>query len=311
MFRYLAILSLGLLSGLMGCKNIVRNFDKQVHKSYQRNDFKSQIIALGEHEIFYYDNKRENAPVLLFIQGFGGDGKISWKDQAEAFGGEYRVVIPDLLWFGKSTSEGSPELTTQIDAINKLIDYLELDKVHVVGISYGGFVSLGVAQKNEDKLASLIIVDSPGVHFTDEESKIFSDKIGVEKIADAFVPQNSDEVKRMLNFASRKPMTFTKGVRKQILGFYLSKNPIEQREMLENLPENRNQFVDLKINKPVLILWGEDDEVFLIEDAKQLQEQLGAKLVVIPKAGHSLPIEQPKDFNKELREFIVNVENQK
>lgn len=311
MLRYLAILSLGLLSGLMGCKNIVRNFDKQVHKSYQRNDFKSQTAVLGLHEIFYYDNKRENVPVLLFIQGFGGDGKISWKAQAEAFGDDYRVIIPDLLWFGKSKSQGSPELTTQIDAVNRLIDHLKLNEVHVIGISYGGFVSLGVAQGNEEKLASLIMVASPGVHFTDEESKNFSDKIGVEKISDAFVPENSEEVKRMLNFASKNPRTFTKGIREQILGFYLSKNPEEQKKLLNNLPENRSQFKDLKINKPVLILWGEDDEVFLIEDAKQLQQQLNAELIIIPKAGHSLPVEQPKDFNKALRSFIEKVNPKK
>lgn len=307
MLRFLAITFLGLFS-FASCKNIVRKYDNNVDKSYQRNDFISQTITLGSHDIFYYDNKRENAPVLLFIHGFGGDGKISWKAQAEAFENDYRVIIPDILWFGKSTSQESPELQTQIDAINSLIEHLEIDQVHLVAISYGGFISLGIAQKNEEKLASITIVDSPGVHFSDEELKTFSDKVGVDEIADAFIPKNSDEVERMMNFAFRKPPKFTKGIREQILGFYLSKNPEEQREMLTNLPENRNQFENLKIEKPVLILWGEDDQVFLVEDAKQLQKQLGAKLVVIPKAGHSSPSEQPKHFNRELRNFIEGVE---
>ncbi|WP_107039021.1 alpha/beta fold hydrolase [Brumimicrobium mesophilum] len=308
MIKFWGILSLVLLFGITSCKNIVRKFDQQVHKSYQRNNFVSQSVELGEHQVFYYDNKRENVPVMLFLQGFGGDGKISWQKQALAFEEDYRVIIPDILWFGNSTSKAHPELTSQIDAINQLIEFLKIDQIHLVGISYGGFISLGVEQENETKLASLIIVDSPGVHFSDDELKIFTDKIGVEKISDAFVPQNSDEVKRMLSFASLKPHIFTKDIREQILGFYLSKNPEEQIEMISNLPKNRVQFEDLKIDKPVLILWGEDDEVFLIDDAKQLQEQLNAELVIIPKAGHSLPVEQPKDFNRALRSFIEKVE---
>jgi pimeloyl-ACP methyl ester carboxylesterase len=307
MFRFLAVLLLGLFS-LVSCKNIVRKYDTRVHKSYQRKDFSSQTVELGNHNIFYYDNKRENAPVLLLVHGFGGDGKISWKDQAKAFEDDYRAIIPDILWFGKSKSTATPELQTQVDAIIDLIEYLKVDKIHLVGISYGGFIGLGVAQKSGEKLASLTIVDSPGIHFTDAESQAFCDKIGVDSISDAFIPQNSDEVKRMLDFAFRKPPKLPGFIRKQTLGIYMSKNPIEQRKMLNNLPENRKQFQELKIEKPVLILWGEDDEVFLIEDAKQLQEQLGAQLVIIPKAGHGLPSEQPKDFNKALRNFIESVE---
>ncbi len=304
MYKALAILSLFLFSGLMSCKNIVRKFDEQVHKSYERNNFSSQTVVLGNHKIFYYDNKRENAPVLLFVHGFGGDGKTTWNYQAKAFGDDYRVIIPDILWFGNSESKETPELQSQIDAINALIVHLSLEQVHLIGISYGGFIGLGVAQENESKLASLTIVDSPGVHFSEEEQKAFCEKVGVANIADAFVPENSDEVKRIFGFAFRKPPKLTAGMREQTLGVYMSKNPEEQRKMLNNLPKNREKFEELKINKPVLILWGEDDEIFLTENAKELKEQLDAQLIIIPKAGHSLPAEQPKDFNKALRDFI-------
>ncbi|HZH87127.1 MAG TPA: alpha/beta hydrolase [Brumimicrobium sp.] len=304
MLRILAVLSLILFFALLSCKNIVKKYDNYVHKSYQRNDFVSQTVQLDKHEVFFYDNKRENAPVLLFIHGFGGDGKISWKDQALKFGDDYRVIIPDILWFGNSKSEESPQLQTQIDAISSLISHLSIAEVHLVGISYGGFISLGIAQQHQEKLATLTIVDSPGVHFTDEELQAFCDKIGVANVADAFLPQNSEEVKRMLNFAFGKAPRLPSGIREQTIGIYLSKNPKEQRKMLEDLPENRMKFKELAINIPVLILWGEDDEIFLTSDAKELQAQLGAELIIIPKAGHGLPVERPKAFNNALRSFI-------
>lgn len=288
----------------MGCKNIVRKYDNYVHKWYQRNDFKSQTVVLGNHQVFYYDNQRKDAPVLLFIHGFGGDGKISWKKQAAAFAADYRVIIPDILWFGNSKSKCTPKLQTQVDAMNALMANLDLQQVNLVGISYGGFIGLGVAQGNQERLSSLIIVDSPGVHFTDEELQAFCDKIGVTHVADAFLPTNSDEVKRMLDFAFRKKPPLTASMREQTIGLYLSKNPKEQRKMLERLPSNRERYKQLEINIPVLVLWGEDDEIFKTDDAKALQNQLDAELEIIPKAGHGLPAEQSKNFNKALKGFL-------
>lgn len=308
MLKVLLSAFLIIVLGFMSCKNVVKNYDTRIHKTYVRKDFSSESVQLGNHKIFYYDNKRENAPVLLFVHGFGGDGKLSWIDQAKSFSEDYRVIIPDILWFGKSQSTDAPELQTQVNAINELINHLKIDQIHLVGISYGGFISLGVAQENGQKLASLTIVDSPGVHFSDEEQKAFTDKIGVDHIADAFIPENSAEVKRMFDFAFRNPPKLPKFIREQTIGVYLSQNPKEQRRLLENLPENRKEFQELKVDTPTLILWGEDDEIFLVRDAKELQHQLGAELVVIPKAGHALPSEKPKAFNKELRQFIERVE---
>ncbi|PWH85294.1 alpha/beta fold hydrolase [Brumimicrobium oceani] len=297
-----------ILLSLMSCKNIVTRYDTFVHKSYVRKDFSSESIALGNHEVFYYDNKRKDAPVVLFVHGFGGDGKLSWIEQAKTFSKDYRVIIPDILWFGRSKSKDAPELQTQINAMAALIKSLEIERLHLVGISYGGFISLGLAQELNEKLASLTIVDSPGVHFSDEEQKAFIDKIGVDHIADAFIPKNSEEVERMFSFAFRKPPKLPKFIRTQTLGVYLSQNPEEQRSLLLNLPQNRKAFEHLNIKTPTLILWGEDDEIFLVKDAKELQKQLNAELIVIPKAGHGLPSEKPKAFNEALNSFIQRIE---
>src|SRR5690554_6302593 len=112
----------------------------------------------------------------------------------------------------------------------------------------------------------------------------------------------------MMEFSFRKSPPLTSGIREQIIVIYLSKNPDEQRKMLEELPKNRNQFEVLNITVPVLILWGEDDAIFLIKDAVELQKQLDAQLEIIPKAGHALPAEQPKAFNEALRNFIEAIQ---
>lgn len=306
--RVFGLFFISLLLLLSSCRNLVKQYDNRIESVYKRNSFTSEVLNKNGHQIFYFDNKRENAPVLMLIHGFGGDGKLSWKDQIKAFQDDYRVIVPDILWFGKSKSEQAPNLVSQIDAIQTLINSLSLKNVHLVGISYGGFISLGVAQEEESRLASLTIVDSPGVHFTDQELKEFCDKIGVNSITEAFVPENSEEVQRMMDFSFYNPPFLTSTMREQAIGIYVSKNPEEQKKLLEDLPSNRASFQELNIEIPVLILWGEEDEIFLVEDAYQLQKQLDAKLKVIPGAGHSLPVEEPDEFNKALQDFISKIQ---
>lgn len=293
-----------LVGGIISCKHIVENYDHHLQKKYIRKGFSAKSIDVDGNHIFYYDNEQENKPILLLVHGFGADGKLSWKKQMNYFEKDYRVIIPDLLWFGKSNSEQSATLNTQIKALSQLIDQLSLNEVNLVGISYGGFICLGYAQNKYKKLKTLTIVDSPGANISDKELNAFCKRVGVEKIEDAFVPQTEEEVKRMLSFSFYKPPFVPKFIRKQCIGIYLSKNPKEQRELLRDLPHHREDFRTVNIPIPTLILWGKEDQLFFPSNGKELQKQLGGQFVVVSKAGHVLPIEQKRAFNKALEEFL-------
>jgi len=62
-----------------------------------------------------------------------------------------------------------------------------------------------------------------------------------------------------------------------------------------------------KITCPTLILVGDQDVVTPPADSKLMANRIkGAKLVTIPGAGHLSPMEQPRAFNKALREFLAS-----
>ena len=303
--RKLSLIALSLfMSGIMGCKNLVVHYDQHLHKKYIRKDFSAKSIDVGGNHIFYYDNEQENKPVLLLVHGFGGDGKLSWKNQMTYFRKDYRVIIPDILWFGKSNSQQPATLNTHINALSQLIDQLNLKEVNLVGISYGGFICLGYAKDKHEKLKTLTIVDSPGANMSDKELDAFCNRVEVVNIEEAFVPQTEEEVKRMLSFSFYKPPFIPGFIKKQCIGLYLSQNPKEQRALLRDLPKNRKDFITLDIPIPTLILWGEEDQIFFPSEGQELQEQLDGKFVIIPKAGHALPVEQKRAFNEALEDFI-------
>lgn len=294
---------------LFNCDGLVERFDNRLTKKYAQKGFVEKRIQTDGDEIYYLDNQKREAPILIFVHGFGGDGKISWWQQAKQFCDDYRVIVPDLFWFGQSFSSHDPSLAKQIELLKQIIDGESLRKAHLVGISYGGFVSLGYAKQYPEDLSTLTIVDSPGAAISDEEIEAFCKRVNAENVRDAFIPSTPDEVERLLNFSFYNPLKLTDGIRAGTIGTYFSKYPKEQGELLDELPSNRAWMQDGVVEVPVSILWGEEDQVFLVDDAKQLQEMLNAELTIVKKAGHALPEEKPKAFNEALRLFINEYSN--
>ena len=293
---------------LIGCKNIVQSYDSRLVDQFLSDGYIGKTINSSKENIHYFDNQNEDKPIVIFVHGFGGDGKLSWRNQAKEFQADYRVIIPDLLWFGQSSSSQKPALDAQIEMIKKIVETEKLSKIHLVGISYGGFISLGFAYKYPKYLSSLTIVDSPGAAMSNEEITEFCKRVGADSVQDAFIPETGEEVKRMMNFVFHRPPPLTTSLLEKTIGFYFSVNPKEQAKLLDELPSNRD-WIRGKVSMPTLILWGKEDQVFLVEEARQLQEIIGGKLVVIDNAGHALPEEQPKHFNENLRAFVEQTEN--
>jgi pimeloyl-ACP methyl ester carboxylesterase len=299
------ILSIAAAMLCASCSSSVENFDERLHKKYEKKGFEAKTVSLGEHELFYYDNNNASVkPPIIFIHGFGGDGKISWFKQIPDFYEEYRVIVPDILWFGNSISKSEPTLVSQIDAMQLLLRHLNIEKAHVVGISYGGFIALGLAKEHADLLASVVIVNSPGAVIKDEEIVRFCKEVGVDDIKEAFIPKNARDVRRLLNFSFHKKPYIPSRLLEQVLATYFSKHPKEQAKLLDELPSNRDRMSGA-INVPAKVIWGIEDQIFHVYDAYALKKEIGAELTIIKNAGHALPGEKPKAFNEALSHFLV------
>jgi pimeloyl-ACP methyl ester carboxylesterase len=79
------------------------------------------------------------------------------------------------------------------------------------------------------------------------------------------------------------------------LGFRLMAKSLYVTDTTELLP---------KIGVPTLILWGDDDRRSPMKIAEQLHDAIpNAELAVIPNAGHVSNMEQPEEFNAQVRRF--------
>jgi pimeloyl-ACP methyl ester carboxylesterase len=299
-----AVLSLSFLSS--SCQKAVSFYDKSVYKTYEKKGFQEKVLHHGDHTLHYFDNESLNKPVILFIHGFGGDGKVTWERQVKKFSNDYRIVVPDLLWFGKSHSNSPATLESQVGAMYSLVEQLQLNDVHMVGISYGGFVALAYASNFEHTLSSLTIVASPGDVMEDIEVEEFCRRNNVNDVKEIFVPKNAQDVKRLFKISMVNPPPFPLVVYEAIFEKYFSRYPAEQAELLDDLPTNKDKVADT-LSLPTLVLWGAKDEIFHVRNAYKLQEKLNAQLVINDTTGHTYPGEEAAHFNGALLAFIEAV----
>ncbi|MCK5654501.1 MAG: alpha/beta fold hydrolase, partial [Dehalococcoidia bacterium] len=94
---------------------------------------------------------------LVLIQGLGGP-RSGWIFQTRAFGKYYRVITFDNRGVGKSDKPGgSYTVRTMADDTIALLDYLGVDKAHVLGISLGGMIAQEIAINYPERVRKLIL----------------------------------------------------------------------------------------------------------------------------------------------------------
>ena len=76
-------------------------------------------------------------PAVVFVHGFTLDTRM-WDDQWTVFGERYRVVRYDLRGFGRSEAEPVPY--SDLDDLLALLNCLDIERAHLVGLSMGGMV---------------------------------------------------------------------------------------------------------------------------------------------------------------------------
>jgi pimeloyl-ACP methyl ester carboxylesterase len=81
-------------------------------------------------------------PAMVFVHGFTFDTRM-WDDQWSVFAEHYRVVRYDLRGFGRSAPEPVPY--SDVDDLLALLNFLDIERAHLVGLSMGGIVSVHFA----------------------------------------------------------------------------------------------------------------------------------------------------------------------
>ncbi len=251
---------------------------------------------------------------MIFVHEFAGDHR-SWEPQMRYFSRYFRCITYGARGFPPSDIPDDPANYSQArarDDIRDVLDHLKIDKAHVVGLSMGGFATLHFGISYSNRAHSLTI---GGCGYGAEPKEKAKFQAETELAAAMFE-------KETMAVAYKKYASGPTRVQ------YENKDPRGWREFATQLSEHSTkgsvltmrgvqakrpslwELVDgmKKITAPALVITGDEDDPCL-EPALLMKRNIPtAALVVLPRAGHTINIEDPDAFNRAVFEFTSTVE---
>lgn len=104
----------------------------------------------------YYQEEGGGFPLLL-LHGLTSNSEM-FRHEIDEFKKSYRVIAPDARGHGNSAKPPHYELEDHIRDVVSLVDHLELDSFHLIGVSMGSYIAQGVAIELGDVVKKLVLV---------------------------------------------------------------------------------------------------------------------------------------------------------
>ncbi|MFF6979986.1 alpha/beta fold hydrolase [Streptomyces sp. NPDC008343] len=129
---------------------------------------RERLLDVHGRKIFVAETGKGPPVLLLHGGGPGASGVSNYTRNIAALASEYRVVVPDLPGYGRSTKgvDGADPFGHLAAGIRGLLDELGLDKAHLVGNSYGGACALRLALDTPDRVDRLVLMGPGGIGTT-------------------------------------------------------------------------------------------------------------------------------------------------
>ena len=258
----------------------------------------------------YYEVHGQGEPLVL-IQGFGG-GHEGWFFQTRAFKKHYRVITFDNRGIGKTDKSSGPyTIKTMADDAIGLMDYLGVDKAHILGASLGGMVALEIAIGYPERVSKLVLAcTSTGEgEITDIHPEMLR-AIGIKEGSTEVDFRSVDFVKAMSAIIS---LAFNKRLYRMLL-LPISKvhmklggvgGHLEQMEAVAG-----HSIIDRLhlIEAPTLVITGMEDRIVSPHSSEVIESQIpNAKLVKVEGGSHAFFMEMRGRFNRDVLDFLRGI----
>ena len=301
----LAFLLLPLLfNACTGTQDIPPWFD-----SFQRRPVKT--VTVQGHRIAYLDEGQ--GPPVILVHGFGGS-MWQWEYQQGAFAGSHRLITLDLLGSGLSDKPdqayGPDEMLAFFSAF---MDALDLPRASLVGNSMGGGLVIGMALAHPERVDRLVLISG------------LPDRVQ-EKLTGRLIRQ-AIETSAPIWLVQFGHWLLGRGVTEAVLEEIVYDHSRLTPAVIDRAYRNRRRpglipplmaqaralplweegFAKRlrDINRPTLVIWGAEDEVFPPQVGRDMASVIpGSTFELLPKAGHIPQWERPDLVNPLLLRFL-------
>lgn len=245
---------------------------------------------LKESGKYTYIDEGAGQPLLLLHGLFGELSNFEYV--IDQFKGRFRVIVPILPLLDMDLLHTSVGGLAKF--VNRFIETLDLNNIHLLGNSLGGHVALVYLLKNPERVKTLILTGSSG---------LFENGMG-----DSYPKRGDYEyIKKKAEMTFYDPSIATKELVDELFEITNNRMKVIKIIALAKSAIRNNLGSELNhITQPTLLIWGQNDIVtppFVAEEFNKLIPN--SELHFIDKCGHAPMMEVPVAFNAILDTFLA------
>ena len=278
----------------------------------------TQFVTIHGHRRAYALGGREigTAPTLLLLHGLACD-RHTWDPVWERLGERYTLLAPDLLGHGESDKpRGDYSLGGYANGMRDLLTVLGIDRVTVVGHSFGGGVAMQFAYQYPERTERLLLVDpgglGPEVTVLIRALSLPGYDLTLRMLTLPLVRQaNVTGLRILKSLGLRETRDFDEVAR--ILTCLRDRDTrYATHQLVSGVVDWRGQIVTMRDRAylteamPMCVVWGADDQVIPAKHATEVSALAPrARVVVMADAGHFPHKDHPDDFVDTVDDFVA------
>lgn len=243
---------------------------------------RSSVTEVGPYRIHAVEFGGAGEPLVL-LHGLSGSARW-WGRNVRALAKEFRVVVPDVIGFGRTRCPGPlPDMDRTAEVLAEWLERTSPGPVNLVGHSMGGQIAVHLAARFPERVKRLVLVDAAG-------------------IARPVTPLN------LMRFAAEVAPPSRWGdpsFLPVIVGDALTAGPRTLLRALLHIVRDDVCPLLPGIRAPTLVVWGERDTLVPLAHAEEFRREIpDARLVILPGAAHNPMVDRANDFNRVVAGFL-------
>jgi pimeloyl-ACP methyl ester carboxylesterase len=264
----------------------------------------------------YFEEAGTGTPIV-FVHEFGGDHR-SWEPQMRHFARRHRCVTFAARGYPPSDVPESVDAYSQLRAVQDIaavMDGAGIDRAHVVGLSMGGFAALHFGLELPQRARSIVVAGAG--YGAEKQFEAYFRDVSAE-VARQFETQGSEQFARTYSLGASRVQFQNKDPRGwQEFATQLGQHSsLGSANTMRGVQVRRPSLYDLEgrlrdMQVPTLVIAGDEDD-HCLQPGIFLKKTIPAcGLLVMPKTGHTINLEEPEQFNRAVSDFIGLVEAQR